>query len=332
MTITLTMYEDWELWAEANPNSLQKPKPEPFEIVREMPQQLGKGYARLIEVYPHFWLMIVDYKYRDDMLIKIPEWDHPLQFLVYLSGKITDEYGGQLGEGYTCISGSGVQRQMTTQLLKTRYVGIDFDMPPELLATFFPDEAGEIPHQLRLLAKGNDWQTLLYPETTTAIQGIAQQIINCPYEGMTKRMYLQGKVLELMALQLAPILSAQDGIQPSPRLKADTISRIHYAREILSARLENPPSLLELAQIVGVSDRNLRRGFKEMFGTTVFGYLTNIRMEQAEQLLRSGKLSVAEVANLSGYSQQGHFAAAFKRKFGITPRECLSGKRSILPS
>ena len=183
-----------------------------------------------------------------------------------------------------------------------------------------------------ILAKGNDWQTLLYPETTTAIQGIAQQIINCPYEGMTKRMYLQGKVLELMALQLAPILSAQDGIQPSPRLKADTISRIHYAREILSARLENPPSLLELAQIVGVSDRNLRRGFKEMFGTTVFGYLTNIRMEQAEQLLRSGKLSVAEVANLSGYSQQGHFAAAFKRKFGITPRECLSGNRSILPS
>lgn len=45
MTITLTMYEDWELWAEANPKSLQQPKPEPFEIVCEMPKQLGKGYA-----------------------------------------------------------------------------------------------------------------------------------------------------------------------------------------------------------------------------------------------------------------------------------------------
>lgn len=332
MTITLTMYEDWELWAEANPNSLQQTQGESFEIIREMPKRLGKGYARFTEVYPELWLMILDYEYQDDVLCRIPEWNHPLQFCVFLSGKVTDEYGGHLGQGYTCISGSGIQRQMTIQTLKTRCVGIDIEMPPELLATFFPDEAGEIPQQLRLLAKGNDWQTLVYPETTTAIQGIAQQIINCPYEGVTKRMYLQGKVLELMALQLAPILSAQAGVQPSPRLKADTISRIYYARDILSARLENPPSLLELAQIVGVSDRNLRRGFKEVFGTTVFGYLTNIRMEQAEQLLRSGKLSVAEVANLSGYSQQGHFAAAFKRKFGITPKECLSGKKKMLAS
>jgi len=117
------------------------------------------------------------------------------------------------------------------------------------------------------------------------------------------------------------------------------IARIHLAREILLSRLENPPTLLELAQIVGVSDacgglrlRTLRRGFQELFSTTVFGYLSSIRTQQAEQLLREGKLSVAEVANLSGYSQQGHFAAAFKRKFGITPREYLSGKRNILAS
>ncbi len=53
-------------------------------------------------------------------------------------------------------------------------------------------------------------QTLLYLETTTAIERIAQQIINCLFQGMTKRMYLQAKVLELMALQLAPILSTQN--------------------------------------------------------------------------------------------------------------------------
>ncbi|MDZ7960274.1 MAG: AraC family transcriptional regulator [Aulosira sp. DedQUE10] len=332
MTIILTMKEDWELWAEASHNSPQQPGQEPFEILRPMPKRLGKGYIRDIEVHPHLWLEIWDCEYHNDVLCKIPEWDHPLQFCVYLSGKVIDEYGKQSGEGYTCISGSGVQRQMTLKFSKSRRMGVDIQMPADLLAAFFPDEKGEIPQQLRLFAKGNDWQTLLYPETTTAIAGIAQQIINCPFQGMTKRMYLQAKVLELMALQLAPILSAQNKLQPSPRLKPDTIARIHLAREILLSRLENPPSLLELSQIVGVSDRNLRRGFQELFGTTVFGYLCSIRMEQAEQLLREGNLSVAEVANLSGYSQQGHFAAAFKRKFGITPRECLSGKRNILAS
>lgn len=84
--------------------------------------------------------------------------------------------------------------------LKGRYMGVNIHMPPDLLRTFFPAEDGDISPQLKFLVKGNDWQTLIYPETTTAIQGVAQQIVNCPYQGITKRMYLQAKVLELMAL------------------------------------------------------------------------------------------------------------------------------------
>ncbi|MDZ8136593.1 MAG: AraC family transcriptional regulator [Nostoc sp. DedQUE04] len=329
MTITLTQKENRELWAEANYNSSQQAEAEPFEILSELPTRLGKGYVRHIEVHPHLWLSILDYEYHNDFLYKIPEWDHPLQFCILLSGRIVDEYGGQLGEGYTCISGSGVQRQITLELSKTRYVGVDIHLSADLLATFFPDEAGDIPHQLHFLRKGNDSQTLLYPETTTAIQGIAQQIINCPFQRITKQMYLQTKVLELMTLQLAPILSAEDGLQPSPRLKPETIARIHLAREILLARLENPPSLLELAQIVGISDRTLQRGFQELFGTTAFSYLTNKRMEWAEQLLRQGNMTIAEVGNKIGYSHLGHFASAFKRRFGITPSQSLIGKKSF---
>ena len=53
-------------------------------------------------------------------------------------------------------------------------VSVSIGMPPELLATFFPTVDGEIPAQLRFLAKGYDWQTLLYPKTTIAIQTVAQ--------------------------------------------------------------------------------------------------------------------------------------------------------------
>lgn len=208
-------------------------------------------------------------------------------------------------------------------------MGVNIHLPPDLLLTFFPNEEGEIPHQLRLLTKGNDWQTLLYPETTAAIQGIARQIVNCPYQDLTKQMYLQAKVLELMALQLAPILAVQNRQQPSPRLKVETIARIYYAKEILLSRLENPPSLLELAQMVEVSDRTLQRGFQELFGTTAFRYLTDKRIEWAEQLLRQGNMTIAEVGNKIGYSHLGHFAAAFKRRFGITPSQSLIGKKSV---
>jgi AraC-like DNA-binding protein len=98
---------------------------------------------------------------------------------------------------------------------------------------------------------------------------------------------------------------------------------------MLRRRLKNPPSSLELATLVGLSDRTLQRGFQTLFDTTVVGYLAEQRLLQAEQLLRERSMTVTEVAHRVGYSHLGHFAA-FKRKFGITPSQCLLGKKVIL--
>ncbi|MBN4006335.1 AraC family transcriptional regulator [Nostoc sp. LPT] len=308
-------------------NNLQNP--ELNEFIYQIPSWEGKGYVREIEVHPDLWLLNYDVEHYNDILEKVPESAHPVQFQVLLSGKCLNGYGGQVGEGYTMISGSGVQRAMLATIPKCRYTSVDNLMEPDVLRTFFPAEDGDISPQLQFLTKGNDWQTLLYLKTTTAIQGVAQQIVNCPYKGMTKRMYLQAKIQELMTLQLAPIMAEQDGLQPYSQLKAQNIARIHYAKDILLSRLKNPPSLIELTQLVGVSESTLQRGFRQLFGTTVFCYLTDKRMERAEQLLRSGSLSVAEVANLLGYAHFGHFCAAFKRRFGITPSECFFGKKLV---
>ena len=81
-----------------------------------------------------------------------------------------------------------------------------------------------------------------------------------------------------------------------------------------------------MAQTIGIGDRKLQQGFKQLYGTTVFNYLQNYRLEQAQLMLREGNLNVATVANNIGYTHLGHFAAAFKRKFGMTPRDCLKGK------
>ena len=80
---------------------------------------------------------------------------------------------------------------------------------------------------------------------------------------------------------------------------------------------------------MGVSDRTLQRGFGRLFGTTVFGYLTDQRMKRAERWLREGNRTVLEVAIMTGYSNPTHFSVAFKRKFGISPSQCLLGKKSV---
>ncbi|AFZ59626.1 helix-turn-helix transcriptional regulator [Anabaena cylindrica FACHB-243] len=328
MTIALTVKNYNEL-LKTKENHTANSALEQCEYLDEMPKHLGRGYYRAIEIYPELLLTIFDKQYHQDIVLKIPVSNHPLQFGALALGMYTDTYG-HIGEGHTLISGGGVQQKMDVVYPHSqRIIGIDIEMPPQLLKTFFPGKDGEMLPQLKFLDKESGCQTLLYPKTNAAIQGVVLQIINCPYQGTAKRMYLQGKIIELMSLQLAPFLADNTVSQLPLRLKKETITKINHAKEILQARLENPPLLSELAQQVGVSESTLQRGFQMQFGTTVFGYLTNQRMEQAHQLLQNRSFTVAEVANIVGYSHLGHFAAAFKRKFGITPRECSLSKKLV---
>lgn len=158
------------------------------------------------------------------------------------------------------------------------------------------------------------------------MQTAVRQMIDCPFLGTTKRLYLQSKVFELMALQLNGITSAKASAASGP-LKAETLARIYYAAEILRSHLEHPPDQIVLAQQVGVSDRTLQKGFRAVFGVTPFVYLTQQPMHQARHLLRQTDYTVAEVTNMVGYANPAQFAATFKRQFGITPRECSRQKR-----
>jgi len=59
--------------------------------------------------------------------------------------------------------------------------------------------------------------------------------------------------------------------------------------------------------------------FRQVFGTTVFGYLHQARMERSRQLLATGELTVTQAAQAVGFTNRGHFAASFRRKCGVNP-------------
>ncbi|VEP17006.1 Regulatory protein [Hyella patelloides LEGE 07179] len=193
----------------------------------------------------------------------------------------------------------------------------------------FATELNTIPKHLQALIENENPQRFHFKVggVTLQMQTIVEQISCHPYHGAIAKMYLEAKVLELLALQLSQ-LSESNPDATNSTLKNKNIDRIYQARDILVNQLENPPSISELTQQVGISDFTLRRGFQEIFGTTVIGYLTSLRLEQAKLLLREKKLSVAEVANSVGYTHLGYFAKVFKRQFGITPSECLAGRLS----
>ncbi|MEM7797619.1 MAG: AraC family transcriptional regulator [Chloroflexota bacterium] len=107
------------------------------------------------------------------------------------------------------------------------------------------------------------------------------------------------------------------------------IERVREARYILGSRLENPPSLSELARLVNLNDFKLKLGFRQAFGTTAFRYLKQLRLQKARQLLCECQDSITDVALAVGYRNVGDFGIAFKQKYGVSPRRFRTTKKSV---
>jgi AraC family transcriptional regulator len=103
----------------------------------------------------------------------------------------------------------------------------------------------------------------------------------------------------------------------------DDRDKIKKAREILLQHIGEPLTIKELSRKVAINECYLKKGFKEMFGTTIFDFYQNQRMEHARYLLYEKGLSVTEVSLMLGYSSISHFSTAFKRHTGLKPCELL---------
>ena len=324
MSLDLTTYDVDAIVAEAEQHYPPVTSSDRLETIYTEPSILGSGHRREIELCPGLELGIVDIV-QHNVTLRVPENEHLVQFAAYLSGVFDSGDFVQLNAHQSYIGGSGIQPRHFVRTPKShRHVGVDIHMTPALFQQFFADAHGNLPATLQPLVQGNDWQHRFSPQMTGAMRTVVQQMIDCPFLGAPKRLYLQGKVFELMALQLNDITESA-AASPATSLKTDTVARIRYAAEILRSRLETPPSQPELAQQVGIGYCTLHKGFREIFRMTPFAYLTHHRMEQAERLLRQPGHTVTEVANRVGYGNPAKFAVAFKRQFGMTPRECMRG-------
>ncbi|MDN3547789.1 helix-turn-helix transcriptional regulator [Mucilaginibacter aquaedulcis] len=152
---------------------------------------------------------------------------------------------------------------------------------------------------------------------TTQMNHVIASIMHNMGKGGRHHIYAEAKALELLSLELEQLETF--ALQQKNTLwKERDQERIHQAKIIIEENLLNPCSLIELAHKVGLNDFKLKKGFREILGTTVFGYLYDLRMYKAMTLLKEGKL-IRDVAYEVGYKNAHHFTVAFKKKFGYLP-------------
>lgn len=155
-----------------------------------------------------------------------------------------------------------------------------------------------------------DWKT-----NNFKIQTVINEIINCPYTEDLKDLFLLAKSIELLVLQAELYQNNREAFTIDLKDK----NKLIEAKEILKSCLHNPPTISELSNMVALNEYKLKRGFKTLFKTTLFGYIHQSRMYLAKQLLLETNKTAKEIAYDIGYGSPQHFSKAFKKEFGIPP-------------
>ncbi|MFV9644850.1 MAG: helix-turn-helix domain-containing protein [Desulfobacterales bacterium] len=294
----------------------------------EWPEEIGSGFMYIIKFRPGLMLGIGDYQLWKNLTVgfeaKISSFVMGFSIPVNVWSTPGNGQGKKdvlmFNSGQSFISYLPEWQGIAEYPARTpvRSVGIYID--PLLLNTFLDGQHDRFPADMHDIVNGSNEKHYYHSLTTTPLVNMAiHQILNCPYQGSLRRLYLESKTLELIAHNLAQLIVDKNGHNRPFTLLPSDIERVREAGDVLIHNLENPPSLLELARQVGINKNKLNQGFQQVFGNSVFEYLRIRRLERARELLESKEKNVTEAAFEVGYAQQSNFTKAFKRHFGINP-------------
>lgn len=154
---------------------------------------------------------------------------------------------------------------------------------------------------------------------------VLESLLNNNYTGSMENIYINAQTQMLLLYSLECMVGEKEVDSFQCKFLANEADRekIIKAREVLLQHIGEPLTIKELSRKVAINECYLKKGFKEMFGTTIFDFYQSQRMEHARYLLYEKGLSVTDVSMLLGYSSISHFSTAFKKHTGLKPCELL---------
>lgn len=236
------------------------------------------------------------------------EWEYP------------DLKSGRMAIDGNCsyVQLGSVERSLSTFAKKTRYHGISLMLEPErfesLISCF--QCKGAI-NDLRDPSRQKSFSL------TPKVRMIVEQMCSCSLCDSLRSLYLEGKVLELLAVYFDEVVCQIEVSKADVTVSREDFERLLSVKQSIDRRFAHPLTIAKLAHEACLNEYKLKRGFKHCFGTTILEYIMSKRMEMASVLVDSGDYKVKDIAWMVGYSNVSHFIDAFKRHFGHTPGELL---------
>lgn len=285
-----------------------------------LPPDLGTGYFRYLSPCDHMKMYISDVTFFKNTMF----WEEVQREAFSISFCFSDalEWGkpGQtarfrLEKGDCCIYKNGHYEMENYYEANQRYIGVGFDLHPCRFSTvtdcLIEKKAAISPEQ-------TDSQFQKY-KMTKSVEAMLHQILRCSYMDSLKSLYIEGKMLELASSFANQLILEKDSASVQKGRNASDSQALAQVRRWIERSVTEPLTIAELAKKSFMSESKLREIFRQQYGTTIYQYLLDCRMEKAKELLTEQNLRVKDAASFVGYSNISHFSEAFRKKYGCTP-------------
>ena len=282
---------------------------------------------RFFPVKPGLALSITDSGYAKVSSSEYETLNAPVTFSFILSGQAVQQVQGMpkrknfkvdLNPGRCIINAMPRTRGRVTIPPQKAFTVVELKMDRSLLYTCIKDSMDRVPREI-IDILNPDKQVCLSRPLSSRTTDLLVQIINPPaYHAGVMPLFYESRALDLLAVQLEN-LCLPEKTGEIFILNASDIERIHEARRILLESLCEPPTISGLARTCGINEFKLKKGFKQTFNMTIFGFLRQQKMKTARQLIQNEHHCVTRAASEVGYTNVSHFIKAFKKEFGLNP-------------
>lgn len=297
----------------------------PFEP-HDIRQQLDATGHYTLPFAHEFPLSIRLFRYRANEFTRGMTWHEQLELFLPLDGPVEMHMGGKLlhlGPGDLLVLDHLKPHHVVDHpSLDTRAIVVSF-LPDFVYSLGSPSHDfvfllpfyGQLESREHLLHRGDEAATEVYSAMTGLLESFfPQQPV--PYREAACKARLLALLLPLVRCFQDTEMLRWEFERQRERARRFTRLLDHLRRH----RAEKLP-LKDAARLCGMSPAQFTRSFKQVAGMSYVAYVTHVRLADATRLLRAGEMSIAEIADRTGFADQSHFDRRFKRAFGVTPRE-----------
>ena len=295
----------------------------PQTISMDIPSDIGRG--RIAQTKIKHGVILSDWKmcYQADMNVQGPVSKEYMQINFCLNdgiswGIMDEQHSVTIQKNESCIyAGHGGTEYICYKKdsdFSFKSIKIPISYFSQLLSDYFDGQ--EVTAYEKKLLTGIS----KVPVTPIMEQILAETSRFTQYRGGLGYLYLDGKLLELLSIYLGEVLELDILMGKSISMSKTERTAIMEAKRIIDSKLAFAPSCEELSRLVHLSVTKLTRGFSSFYGMPIHQYIIEQRLTQAAQLLLEGDWNVNEIAAIVGYGKPSNFAAAFKKKYGVAPK------------